>query len=114
MSDSNKTPAYNLKVVIQETGLKADTLRALVRRYGLPNPQRTAGGHRLYSQYDIEMIRWLMSRQEEGLRINLAIELWRKFEQAGRDTFQEMPIQAESPQAAVSVVIAGKMLEENK
>ena len=34
MSEINKTPTYNLKVVIQETGLKADTLRAWERRYG--------------------------------------------------------------------------------
>ena len=114
MSDSNKTPTYNLKVVIQETGLKADTLRAWERRYGLPNPQRTTGGHRLYSQYDIEMIKWLMVRQEEGLRIKHAVEMWRKYERAGQDPFQEMPIQADNPQAAVSVVIVGKVVEEIK
>ena len=50
------TPAYNLKVVLKETGIAADTLRAWERRYGLPMPQRSAGGHRLYSQRDIETI----------------------------------------------------------
>ncbi|MCA9937221.1 MAG: MerR family DNA-binding transcriptional regulator, partial [Anaerolineales bacterium] len=40
-----------MKVVVQETGLKPDTLRAWERRYGVPSPERTAGGHRLYSQY---------------------------------------------------------------
>ncbi len=29
------TPTYNLKVVVQETGVKPDTLRAWERRYGL-------------------------------------------------------------------------------
>lgn len=109
MSEINKTPTYNLKVVIQETGLKADTLRAWERRYGLPNPQRTAGGHRLYSQYDIEMIKWLMTRQEEGLRINHAVELWRSFEQAEQDPFQEMPIQDRTP---VRPDVTGKVVEE--
>ena len=70
------TPAYNLKVVLKETGLAADTLRAWERRYGLPMPQRTAGGHRLYSQRDIETIKWLMKRQEEGLSISRAVDLW--------------------------------------
>lgn len=109
MSAISKTPTYNLKVVIQETGLKADTLRAWERRYGLPNPQRTAGGHRLYSQYDIEMIKWLMARQEEGLRINHAVELWRSFEQADQDPFQEMPIHDPIP---VRPDVAGKVVEE--
>ncbi|MFN3334677.1 MAG: MerR family DNA-binding transcriptional regulator, partial [Caldilinea sp.] len=51
MTYSDKTPIYNLKAVVQETGLKADTLRAWERRYGVPTPQRTDSGHRLYSQY---------------------------------------------------------------
>ncbi len=111
MSEISKTPTYNLKVVIQETGLKADTLRAWERRYGLPDPQRTAGGHRLYSQYDIEMIKWLMTRQEEGLRINHAVDLWQSFEQAEQDPFQEMPIHDRTP---VRPDLAGKVVEEIK
>ncbi len=91
MNGPSKKPAYNLKVVIRETGLKADTLRAWERRYGLPNPQRTAGGHRLYSQYDIEMIKWLIERLDEGLRINRAVQLWQSFEEQGQDPLQMMP-----------------------
>jgi methanogenic corrinoid protein MtbC1 len=70
------TPAFNLKVVLRETGLGADTLRAWERRYGLPVPNRSAGGHRLYSQRDIETIKWLMKRQTEGLSISRAVDLW--------------------------------------
>jgi DNA-binding transcriptional MerR regulator len=72
----SKNPAFNLKVVLQETQIPADTLRAWERRYGLPQPERTAGGHRLYSQYDIETIKWLLERQEEGLSISRAVDLW--------------------------------------
>ena len=79
------TPAYNLKVVLKETGLAADTLRAWERRYGLPMPQRTAGGHRLYSQRDIETIKWLMKRQEEGLSISRAVDLWNEQLSSGTD-----------------------------
>ena len=72
----SKNPAFNLKVVLQETKIAADTLRAWERRYGLPMPQRTAGGHRLYSQYDIETIKWLLARQAEGLSISRAVDAW--------------------------------------
>ena len=41
------TPAYNLKVVLKETGLAADTLRAWERRYGLP-VTAYRGGPRLF------------------------------------------------------------------
>jgi MerR family transcriptional regulator, light-induced transcriptional regulator len=79
------TPAYNLKVVLKETGLAADTLRAWERRYGLPMPQRTAGKHRLYSQRDIETIKWLMKRQENGLSISRAVDLWNEQIASGAD-----------------------------
>jgi len=79
------TPAYNLKVVLKETGLPADTLRAWERRYGLPAPQRTQGGHRLYSERDIHTIKWLMARQAEGLSISRAVDLWNENLASGRD-----------------------------
>jgi DNA-binding transcriptional MerR regulator len=114
MEQFSKTPSYNLKVVIQETGLKADTLRAWERRYGLPDPKRTTGGHRLYSQYDIEMIKWLMERQAEGLRINRAVGMWRNFESSGQDPFQELPVREQPKQLAAGWVIEGKVIEEVK
>src|SRR6185503_18790591 len=79
------TPAYNLKVVLKETGLAADTLRAWERRYGLPVPQRTAGGHRLYSQRDIETIKWLINRQADGLSISRAVDMYNDLLASGSD-----------------------------
>ncbi len=79
------TPAFNLKVVLKETGLGADTLRAWERRYGLPAPNRSAGGHRLYSQRDIETIKWLVNRQAEGLSISRAVDLWNEQIASGTD-----------------------------
>jgi len=74
----NKTPLYNLNAVLREVNITPDVLRAWERRYQLPVPQRTAGGHRLYSQYDIEILKWLKARQEEGLSISHAVNLWRE------------------------------------
>ena len=85
----SQTPSHNLKAVLKETGLAADTLRAWERRYGLPTPQRTAGGHRLYSQHDIETIKWLMRRQTEGLSISRAVDLWNEQTGSGMDPLAE-------------------------
>jgi DNA-binding transcriptional MerR regulator len=79
------TPAFNLKVVLKETGIAADTLRAWERRYGLPMPERSAGGHRLYSQRDIETIKWLIKRQTEGLSISRAVDMWKEQIASGAD-----------------------------
>jgi methanogenic corrinoid protein MtbC1 len=89
MPSISQSPAYNLKVVLKETGLKADVLRAWERRYNLPQPQRTPGGHRLYSEYDIEIVKWLRTRQAEGLSISRAVELWKETIAAGNDPLVE-------------------------
>lgn len=101
----SKNPAFNLKVVLQETKIPADTLRAWERRYGLPQPERTAGGHRLYSQYDIETIKWLLERQTEGLSISRAVDLWNEHHNSGVDPldgFSPLP-QSESAVPAIYV-----------
>lgn len=88
MNRTDHTPIYNLKAVVRQTGLKPDTLRAWERRYGLPNPQRTDSGHRLYSQHDVEIIKWLTERQNEGLSIGRAIDLWNQLEQEDDDPLE--------------------------
>jgi DNA-binding transcriptional MerR regulator len=87
-------PLFNLKAVVQRTGLKPDTLRAWERRYNLPTPRRSSGGHRLYSQRDVDTIQWLVARQGEGLSISRAVELWRQIESQDRD-----PLAAPTPTA---------------
>lgn len=91
------TPIYNLKAVVTETGLKPDTLRAWERRYGLPSPDRTGGGHRLYSQRDIELLKWLIQRQDEGMSISRAVRLWRQMEKNGTDPLTESESSAPVP-----------------
>jgi MerR family transcriptional regulator, light-induced transcriptional regulator len=97
----SKSPAYNLKVVLKETGIFADTLRAWERRYGLPMPQRTAGGHRLYSEYDIQTIKWLMSHQREGLSISRAVDMWNEQNNSGVDPLADSVSQAAATTSTV-------------
>lgn len=100
----SKIPAFNLKAVLQETNLTADALRAWERRCGLPSPQRTAGGHRLYSQHDIETIKWLMARQTEGLSISRAVDLWNEKIASGLDPLAGgAPSTFSSPQATLAI-----------
>lgn len=68
-------PIFNTKAVARDTGVPPDTFRAWERRYGVPRPQRTPGGHRLYSERDIAIIRWLRDRTEEGMNISHAVML---------------------------------------
>jgi MerR family transcriptional regulator, light-induced transcriptional regulator len=81
-------PTYNLKAAIRETGLTAETLRAWERRYGLVKPKRSPGGHRLYSFKDIQILKWLVQRQQEGMSISRAVEMWRSLEESGQDPLE--------------------------
>ena len=94
MPDRPSEPIFNLRAVVQQTGIKPDTLRAWERRYGLPTPQRSSGGHRLYSLRDIDTIKWLIARQGEGMSISRAVEMWEQYEAAGQD-----PVLVVSPTA---------------
>jgi DNA-binding transcriptional MerR regulator len=91
MHHPSETSLYNLKVVLRETGIQADTLRAWERRYGLPSPERSEGGHRLYSQHDIKMIKWLLARQAEGMAISRAVALWNQLVDKGESPLGTLP-----------------------
>ena len=82
---ASDVPTFNLKAVVRETGLKPDTIRAWERRYGVPKPRRTLGGHRMYSQHDIELLKWMNARQHEGLSISRIVDLWKSLEAEGKD-----------------------------
>lgn len=113
MTDSSRhTPTFNMKVVARETGLKPDTLRAWERRYGMPNPERTSGGHRLYSQYEIDMLKWLMARQDEGLSISHAIDLWQQIVDRGNDPLQAYKEDDTPSEPEPVVPISGDMINE--
>jgi methanogenic corrinoid protein MtbC1 len=75
LAQLSTSPVFNTKAVARDTGVPADTFRAWERRYGVPRPQRSTGGHRLYSARDIAIIRWLRERTEEGVNISHAVML---------------------------------------
>ncbi len=89
MTDNLNAPLYNIKAVVEETDLKPSTIRAWERRYGLPRPRRTRGGHRQYSRRDIDTLFWLVARQEEGMTISHAVKLWRALNDQSGDSLPD-------------------------
>lgn len=73
LSSFSDEPIYNVKAVCQRTGITAATLRAWERRYGLPTPNRTAHGYRLYSERDVAILFWLLQQTESGMSIGQAV-----------------------------------------
>ncbi len=108
--DEGDAASFNLKAVVKETGLKPATVRAWERRYGLPMPERSPGGHRLYSPRDVQTLKWLVARQEEGLIISKAVALWRRLEEEGKDPLVELAY--DSIRTALVGSAEGPALEE--
>lgn len=66
------TPLYNMKAVVNATGISPSTLRAWERRYNVCKPERSESGYRLYSDRDVMVIRWLKQRVDTGMSISQA------------------------------------------
>lgn len=59
---------YAIGVTSRLSGVPAETIRIWERRYGLPCPERSAGGHRLYSDGDVELLRAIKHLVDQGVR----------------------------------------------
>ena len=59
-------PVYTVSAVQRMLGIPAPTLRNWEERYGLVTPERSEGGHRLYTRSQVEQLRFVKERIDEG------------------------------------------------
>ncbi len=72
MTESTDKPRYRINIVSQKTGILPVTLRAWERRYQVLTPNREENTYRLYSDQDIEKLRWLKAQVDAGISISQA------------------------------------------
>ena len=70
MTDATPPDLLPMRDVVSLTGINPVTLRAWERRHGLIRPQRTEGGHRLYTARDVQRIRDILRWTSNGLPIS--------------------------------------------
>ncbi len=80
-------PIYTIGAVERMVGLPAATIRNWEERYALVKPERSAGGHRLYSRAQVEQLRFLKTQAESGLQPAEAHRLLRERLATGKDFF---------------------------
>jgi DNA-binding transcriptional MerR regulator len=73
------------------TGITAATLRAWERRYGLPSPNRSSQGYRLYSERDVALLYWLIQQTETGVGIGQAAQQLNALLEGGQDINVKVP-----------------------
>lgn len=62
----NADPVLRIGEVSRRTGIAVSTLRAWERRYDLLDPHRTDGGHRLYSDADVDRVQAMQALLDDG------------------------------------------------
>lgn len=69
MEDGNtgSRPIYSIGAVSRMLGVPSATLRTWQDRYGVVVPQRSEGGHRLYSRDQVQQLRFLVDQVNAGL-----------------------------------------------
>ena len=88
-NSKDSLPIYNIKAVSSMLDLLPVTLRAWERRYGLPNPLRGEQGYRLYSPYDVRLLRWLKHQNDTGMSIGQAVKYLNELRNNGFDPANE-------------------------
>jgi DNA-binding transcriptional MerR regulator len=58
---------YSIGAVQRMLGVAVATLRNWEERYGLIRPERSGGGHRLYTRSQVEQVRFLVTQVESGM-----------------------------------------------
>jgi DNA-binding transcriptional MerR regulator/methylmalonyl-CoA mutase cobalamin-binding subunit len=71
---------YRIARAAELAGLSEEVIRAWERRYGVPRPQRTPTGYRVYTEADIAVLRRLKQLTEDGMAIREAAALVPAFE----------------------------------
>jgi DNA-binding transcriptional MerR regulator len=65
--DSQGRPIYSISAVARLVGVPVATLRTWEDRYALVVPDRNASGHRLFSRAQVEHLRFVKMRMDEGV-----------------------------------------------
>lgn len=82
---------YTIKHASRMTKIPSVTIRAWENRYGAIVPNRTQGGHRLYSSQNIEDLLWLRDKTGEGMNISQAGNRLKMISEAKQNTVLPEP-----------------------
>lgn len=75
ITDPREIARHPIGVVTERTGLSAHVLRAWERRYEVVKPHRGEGGHRLYSDADVERLMLLQRATRSGRSVASVVGL---------------------------------------
>jgi DNA-binding transcriptional MerR regulator/methylmalonyl-CoA mutase cobalamin-binding subunit len=108
---------YAIGTAARLAGIPPETVRIWERRYGLLDPGRTEGGHRLYSEADVELLRAVKVLLDAGMRIGTVARMPHDkiFDEAARHVaVVENPVAAQSSPLIDEIITASLTLDERR
>lgn len=90
LTRSRVAPDYTMGTLTKRTGIPPATLRTWERRYQFPEPLRTSGQHRLYSERDLVAVEWILAQTRGGQRVQQAVAMVKA-------ALAEIPEETQSP-----------------
>jgi DNA-binding transcriptional MerR regulator len=96
-------PVYGIGAVERMLGISAATVRNWEERYGLVKPERSPGGHRLYTRTQVEQLRFLKDQVDGGVQpVEAHRLLGERLEQGG----DLGPAAGREPEARLLILLA--------
>src|SRR4051812_47695966 len=74
----------------ERTGVPPATLRSWESRYDFPEPTRLPGGHRRYSERDVDAVLQVLRHRQSGLALDAAVRRVRAEPLQSRSLFAEL------------------------
>jgi DNA-binding transcriptional MerR regulator len=108
---------YAIGTAARLAGIPPETVRIWERRYGLLDPGRTVGGHRLYSESDVDLLRAVKVLVDAGMRIGAVARMPREriFDESFRHaTTATTTVAAHSSPLIDDIVQAARDLDERR
>lgn len=107
---------YAIGTAARLAGIPPETLRIWERRYQLLEPGRTGGGHRLYSEDDVSLLRAVKRLVDAGMRIGAVAGLGHDQirAEAARLGPAETPVQEQASPLIEEIIEAARALDERR
>jgi DNA-binding transcriptional MerR regulator len=109
---------YAIGTAARLANIPPETLRIWERRYELLAPGRTEGGHRLYSEDDVTLLKAVKRLVDDGMRIGTIVRLGRDgiLEEAERlgPVGATSPVGQRAPSLIDEIVDAARSLDERR
>ena len=80
---ATNSPELTTAQLSARTGLPPGTLRMWESRHGFPEPARLPGGHRRYTERDVDAVREVLRLRDDGMSLPAAIARARRRERPG-------------------------------